>query len=102
MVSIDIDYDISELPVLSRKRAEQRIESENDARSDRSAAAIAGGESIDFRYIGPKWHLLETDKGTFVATIESCGGGGRVDPKDPSRNFSDAYINYGLHALVED
>ena len=102
MIDIEVDDDdISCLPVYTPAQAQQRINSENNDREDEAEAANAGGDMDDFRYLSPRWLILETKRGTFIVTIRSASGGGRASAVDDGKDYCNAQIVYNLHARVE-
>ena len=100
MIQVDIEGDISELQILTPQQAANRIEYENDERQREAEGANVGGDMDDFRYLRNAWFVLETNHGKFVAKIETCSGGGRVDLLNPERNYCDMHISYNLHARI--
>lgn len=101
MIDIDIPDDISGLPVYTPKQAQQRVDSENRDREDEAELANAGGDMDDFRYLSPRWFILDSNHGQFVVTIKSACGGGRASAVDDGKDYCNAELSYNLHARVE-
>jgi len=102
MIDLDIPEDISDLEVMTPKRADSRINWENEERQREADEANAGGDMDDFRFLRSRWFRLETKQGEFVVSIKAAGGGGRVSFPADTGDYDNTHIEYNLHGRIQE
>lgn len=100
MITLDHIERVEAIPAVSQAEALRMIDESNLERQIDAEAALGNGDMDDFRYRLPRWLLLKSNQGDFVATIKAAGGGGRVTVGGDPGDYCDSFIEYALHARV--